>query len=149
MGLGMLIAGHETSANMIALGTLALLDNPDQLTLLRESEEPDVIANAVEELMRYLGIIHNGQRRIATEDIEISGQQIRAGDGVILELGSSNWDPAAFPEPEKLDLTRAASHGFRLRPASVHRTAAGTCGAADRLQDPLPSHSGPPGRMPA
>ncbi|GAA3719321.1 cytochrome P450 [Gordonia hankookensis] len=118
MGLGMLIAGHETSANMIALGTLALLDNPEQLTLLRESDEPEVIANAVEELMRYLGIIHNGQRRIATEDIEISGQQIRAGDGVILELGSSNWDPAAFPEPEKLDLTRSARHhtGFGFGP---------------------------------
>ncbi|MFC9978551.1 cytochrome P450 [Gordonia sp. NPDC127522] len=111
MGLGMLIAGHETSANMIALGTLALLENPGQLAILTAADgDPDVIGNAVEEMMRFLGIIHNGQRRIALEDIEISGQTIHAGDGVIMELGSSNWDPAAFPEPDKLDLTRAARH---------------------------------------
>lgn len=118
MGLGMLIAGHETSANMIALGTLALLENPDQLALIRDTDDEAVLANAVEEMMRYLGIIHNGQRRIATEDIEISGQSISAGDGVIMEISSSNWDPAAFPNPEKLDFTRAASHhtGFGFGP---------------------------------
>ncbi|MFD1813287.1 cytochrome P450 [Rhodococcus gannanensis] len=108
MGLGMLIAGHETSANMIALGTLALLENPDQLEMIRDAEDDTVVADAVEELMRYLGIIHNGQRRIALEDIDISGQHIKAGDGVIIELSSSNWDPAAFPEPERLDITRSA-----------------------------------------
>ncbi|MFD4369405.1 cytochrome P450 [Rhodococcus sp. NPDC058521] len=118
MGLGMLIAGHETSANMIALGTLALLENPEQLAIFRDSDDEAVLANAVEEMMRYLGIIHNGQRRIATEDIEISGQKISAGDGVIMELSSSNWDPAAFPEPAKLDLRRTASHhtGFGFGP---------------------------------
>ncbi|GAC70370.1 cytochrome P450 [Gordonia soli] len=117
MGLGMLIAGHETSANMIALGTLALLENPDQLSILRSGDDK-VVGDAVEELMRYLGIIHNGQRRIALEDIEISGQHINAGDGVIIELSSSNWDPAAFPEPERLDLTRSARHhtGFGFGP---------------------------------
>lgn len=108
MGLGMLIAGHETSANMIALGTLALLENPEQLALIRDADDDKVVINAVEEMMRYLGIIHNGQRRIALDDIEISGQTIRAGDGVIVELSSSNWDPAAFDEPEKLDITRNA-----------------------------------------
>ncbi|MBD0021725.1 cytochrome P450 [Gordonia pseudamarae] len=106
MGLGLLIAGHETSANMISLGVLALLQNPEQLAIIKETEDEDVIANAVEELMRYLGIIHNGQRRIATDDIEISGQTIKAGDGVIVELASSNWDPRAFENPEKLDLRR-------------------------------------------
>lgn len=110
MGLGMLIAGHETSANMIALGTLALLENPDQLAAIRDNGDVDVLADAVEEMMRYLGIIHNGQRRIAVEDIEISGQKISAGEGVILELSSSNWDPAAFPEPDKLNLRRTARH---------------------------------------
>ncbi|MFW0787005.1 cytochrome P450 [Gordonia sp. CPCC 206044] len=118
MGLGMLIAGHETSANMIALGTLALLEHPDQLAILREADDESVVGDAVEEMMRYLGIIHNGQRRIALEDIEISGQTIRAGEGVIMELGASNWDPAAFPEPEKLDLQRSARHhtGFGFGP---------------------------------
>ncbi|MDL9938116.1 cytochrome P450 [Gordonia sp. ABSL1-1] len=106
MGLGMLIAGHETSANMIALGTLALLENPDQLAVFRDSDDQDAINNGVEELMRYLGIIHNGHRRIALDDIKISGQLIRKGDGVILEQGSSNWDPAVFEAPENLDLSR-------------------------------------------
>jgi cytochrome P450 len=108
MGLGMLIAGHETSANMIALGTLALLENPEQLKLIRDAEDDKIVGNAVEEMMRYLGIIHNGQRRIALEDIDISGQHIKAGDGVIVDLSSSNWDPEAFPEPEALDITRSA-----------------------------------------
>jgi len=110
MGLIMLIAGHETSANMITLSTALLLQNPDQLTLLRETEDPKVISAAVEELLRYLSIAHLGQRRIALEDIEIDGETIRAGDGIIAPLPAANWDPMAFPEPEKLDLTREARH---------------------------------------
>jgi cytochrome P450 len=114
LSMVLLIAGHETSANMITLGTAALLENPDQLALLRETDDPDVVANAVEELLRYLTIPHLGQRRIAKEDIEIAGETIRAGDGIIVPLPVGNWDPEAFPEPDKLDLTRAARqhHAF-------------------------------------
>lgn len=108
IGTGVLIAGHETSANMIALGTLALLENPDQLALLRDTDDPKVVANAVEELLRYLSIIQNGQRRVAVGDIEIGGQTIKAGEGVIIDLAPANWDPNQFPEPDKLDLTRPA-----------------------------------------
>ncbi|MGI5219933.1 cytochrome P450 [Nocardia sp. CA-290969] len=108
IGTGVLIAGHETSANMIALGTLALLHNPDQLALLRDTDDPKVVANAVEELLRYLSIIQNGQRRVALEDIEIGGHTIKAGEGVIIDLAPANWDPNQFPEPDKLDLTRPA-----------------------------------------
>lgn len=94
MGLGLLIAGHETSANMISLGVLALLQNPEQLAIIKETEDEDVIANAVEELMRYLGIIHNGQRRIATDDIGIfraDHQSRRRCDrrAGLLQLGSA------------------------------------------------------------
>jgi cytochrome P450 len=110
MGVVLLIAGHETSANMIALGTLSLFENPDQLALLRESDDPKVVEGAVEELLRYLSIAHTGQRRIAKEDIEIAGEVIRAGDGIILSLPAANWDPEAFPEPDKLDLQRPARH---------------------------------------
>jgi cytochrome P450 len=106
----LLIAGHETSANMITLGTAALLENPEQLALLRNNPEPPVVASAVEELLRYLTIPHLGQRRIASEDIEIEGVTIRAGDGIVVPLPAGNWDPAAFPEPERLDLTRDARH---------------------------------------
>ena len=111
LGHILLVAGHDTSANMITLGTAALLQNPDQLALLRESsDDPKFMANAVEELLRYLTIPHLLARRVAVEDIEIAGETIRAGDGVIASLPAANWDPRAFPEPEKLDLTRVASH---------------------------------------
>lgn len=108
LGTGLLIAGHETTANMIGIGILALLENPEQAALLRDSEDPKFIANAVEELMRYLSIIQTGQRRIAIEDIEIGGETIRAGEGIILDLAPANWDPTVYPEPDKLDLGRDA-----------------------------------------
>jgi cytochrome P450 len=109
LGTGLLIAGHETTANMIGIGVLALLENSEQAALLRESDDPKFIANAAEELMRYLSIIQNGQRRVAIEDIEIGGETIRAGEGIIIDLAPANWDAAAYPEPEKLELGRDAS----------------------------------------
>ena len=108
LGTGLLIAGHETTANMIGIGILALLENPEQAALLRDSDDPKVIANAVEELMRYLSIIQNGQRRVAVEDIEIGGETIRAGEGIIIDLAPANWDCATYPDPDKLDLSRDA-----------------------------------------
>ncbi|MDV3127866.1 cytochrome P450 [Mycobacterium sp. 21AC1] len=108
LGTGLLIAGHETTANMIGIGVLALLQNPEQAEFLRNAEDPKVIANAVEELMRYLSIIQNGQRRVAIEDIEISGETIRGGEGIIIDLAPANWDAKAYPQPDKLDLSRDA-----------------------------------------
>ena len=110
MAVVLLIAGHETSANMIALGTLALLQNPDQLALLRSTDDPKVVAGAVEEMLRYLSVAHTGQRRIALEDVELGGETIRAGEGVIVALPAGNWDADAFPEPARLDLQRPAAH---------------------------------------
>ncbi|WCN82641.1 cytochrome P450 [Micromonospora sp. LH3U1] len=114
MAMAILIAGHETSASMISLGTLALLRNPDQLALLRENDDPKFVANAVEELLRYLTIVHTGIRRIANEDIELHGKVIKAGDGVIFDLSGANWDAEEFPDPERLDLRRPARqhHAF-------------------------------------
>ncbi len=109
LGTGLLIAGHETTANMIGIGVLALLENPDQAALLRDSDDPKFIANAVEELMRYLSIIQNGQRRVAVEDIEIAGTTIRAGEGIIIDLAPANWDANAYPRPDEVDFTRDAS----------------------------------------
>jgi cytochrome P450 len=108
MGVLMLFAGHETTANMITLGTLALLRHPDQLALLRDSEDPRLIAGAVDELLRYLTITHGGLRRVALEDIEIAGQVIRAGEGIIPLNETANRDPSVFPDPDRLDLTRDA-----------------------------------------
>ncbi|MEU6786131.1 cytochrome P450 [Nonomuraea angiospora] len=106
MGVLMLFAGHETTANMITLGTLALLQDPEQLALLRESDDPKLIASAVEELLRYLTITHGGLRRVALEDIEIAGQVIRAGEGIIVVNETANRDPSVFPDPDRLDLQR-------------------------------------------
>lgn len=107
LGTGLLIAGHETTANMIGLGVLALLQYPEQSAVLRDTDNPKVIANAVEELLRYLSIIQNGQRRVAVEDIEIAGDVIHAGEGIIIDLAPANWDAKAFAEPERLYLHRS------------------------------------------
>jgi cytochrome P450 len=95
---------------MIGLGTIALLENPAQLAELRDAEDPKLIANAVEELLRYLTIVHTGRRRVATEDVEIAGQLVRAGEGVILANDAGNRDETAFPEPDRLDIHRQARH---------------------------------------
>jgi cytochrome P450 len=104
----LLVAGHETTANMIALGTLALLQHPDQLAALRASTDPAFISSTVEELLRYLTIVHSGRRRVALADIEIDGLLIHAGDGVILANEAGNRDEQAFPDPDVLDLHRDA-----------------------------------------
>lgn len=110
MGVLLLIAGHETTANMIALGTLGLLEHPEQLAHLRDSGDPAFVSSAVEELLRYLTITHDGRKRVATEDIEIAGETIKAGDAVIIATDLGNRDPLAFPEPDSLDLERDARH---------------------------------------
>ncbi|MCX5190752.1 cytochrome P450 [Streptomyces sp. NBC_00268] len=111
LGHILLVAGHDTSANMITLGTALLLQNPAQLAALRENQDdPKYVTKAVEELLRYLTIPHLLARRAVLDDIEIAGETIRAGEGVIASLPAANWDPQAFPEPDKLDLTRNAAH---------------------------------------
>ncbi|NUT52729.1 MAG: cytochrome P450 [Saccharothrix sp.] len=108
MAVLVLFAGHETTANMIALGTVALLEHPDQLALLRDADDPAAVASAVEELSRYLTITHGGLRRVATADIEVAGRTIRAGEGIVLVSEAANRDPAVFPDPDRLDLRRDA-----------------------------------------
>ncbi len=109
LATGLLIAGHETTANMLGLGVLALLENPDQLPAIRDADDPKIVSNAVEELLRYLSIIQNGQRRVAVEDIAIAGEVIRAGEGIIIDLAPANWDADAFTEPERLYLHRSGA----------------------------------------
>ncbi|MFC9437582.1 cytochrome P450 [Nocardia sp. NPDC057030] len=109
MGLLLLVAGHETTANMIALGTAALLEHPDQLAAVRDGDDA-LVANAVEELLRYLTISHSGRRRVALADLEVGGQRIRKGDGLITADHVANRDPARFPDADRLDVTREARH---------------------------------------
>ncbi len=100
----LLIAGHETTANMLGLGTLALLRHPDQLALVRD--DPERVDPAVEELLRWLSIVHSGTAKMTTTDVEIAGQHIGKGEVVILALPAANRDPALLPDPDKLDVTR-------------------------------------------
>lgn len=108
VGKLLLVAGHETTANMIALGTVALLSNPEQLADLRSSDDPKLVAATVEELLRYLTVVHFGRRRVATEDIEIGGITIRAGEGIVIMLENANRDEQAFECPNQLDIHRDA-----------------------------------------
>ncbi|MCV7154956.1 cytochrome P450 [Mycolicibacterium pyrenivorans] len=102
----MLQAGHKTTASMIALGTLALLQHPEQLTRLRETDDPAVVANLVEELMRYLTIVHSLVERVAREDLTIAGQLVRSGDIVLMNRPAGNWDAAFVDAPGRLDADR-------------------------------------------
>jgi cytochrome P450 len=105
----LLIAGHETTSNMLGLGTLALLRHPDQLALVRD--DPAAVAPAVEELLRFLGIVHSGIPRTTTEDVEVGGVVIPADSLVILALAAANRDPRVVPDGDRLDITRdAAGH---------------------------------------
>jgi cytochrome P450 len=110
ISMTLLVAGLETTGNMIALGTVALLRNPGQLALLRETEDQTLINGAVDELLRYLNISHSGRRRVALEDITIGDVTIRAGEGLILASELANRDPENFPDPDRLDITREAQH---------------------------------------
>ncbi|MGW2230142.1 cytochrome P450 [Streptomyces formicae] len=99
-------AGLDTTANMIALGTFALLSNPDQFAALRA--DPGLADQAVEELMRYLTIAQLSARS-ALEDVELAGQVVRAGETVAVSMEAADRDPAKYPDPDVLDLRRKAS----------------------------------------
>jgi cytochrome P450 len=98
--------GFETTANMLALGTFALLEHPVQKDLLRC--DPGLVNNAVEELLRYLTIGHIGPQRAALDDVEIEGVLIKKGQSVMMSLPAANRDPEQFDDPERLDITRPA-----------------------------------------
>jgi cytochrome P450 len=102
----MMQAGHETTANMISLGTVALLEHPEVFRRLGETNDPAVIANIVEELMRYLTIVQSQVDRVATEDLMLGGQLIRAGEFVMMNLPAGNWDADFVDKPQTLDVDR-------------------------------------------
>ena len=106
MALNLLIAGHETTANQIGLGVLALQRQPGQWEKL--VADPGLVPAAVEEILRHQSIVPTGLQRVAREDMEIGGVTISAGDGVLLQIGAANRDPNAFDDPDTLDIERDA-----------------------------------------
>ncbi|WP_424185441.1 cytochrome P450 [Actinokineospora sp. G85] len=100
----LLVGGHETTSNMLALGTFALLEHPEQLVALRD--RPELIDGAVEEMLRYLSIVHHGLLRTATEDVELAGAVIPAESLVIVSLSVANRDPRHYDRPAEFDVTR-------------------------------------------
>ncbi|PPJ09090.1 cytochrome P450 [Nocardia nova] len=113
----LLLAGHETTANMLGLGTFALLEHPEQAAELRA--DPALIPDAVEELMRYLSVADIFYR-YATDDIELGGETIGKGSTVVVSLLAANRDPRRFDDPDTLDVHRTArghlsfGHGMHL-----------------------------------
>lgn len=102
----LLLAGHETTSNMLGLGVLALLRHPEQLTAVRD--DPDAVGPAVEELLRWLSIVQNAIPRFTTTDVEIAGVRIPAGELVFASLPAGNRDPDFIQDPDILDIRRGA-----------------------------------------
>ena len=99
-----LVAGNETTRNLIGNGTLALLRNPDQLERLRD--DSSLLDSAIDEMLRYDSPVQLDSR-IARESVEIGGKRIEPGQRVLCALGAANHDPEVFPDPERFDVGRA------------------------------------------
>jgi cytochrome P450 len=100
----LVMAGFDTTVNLIASGTLALLTHPEQMTRLRE--EPSLLPAAIEELLRYTNPLNHATDRFTVTDVTIGGVAIAAGEWVLLATSSANGDPDRFPDPERLDFGR-------------------------------------------
>ena len=100
----LIIAGHETTVSLIGNAVLALLQDPDQRAALER--DPTRMSHAIEELLRYDGPVERTLNRWAATDVELGGQTIRKGEGVIVILGSADRDPSRFPDPDRLDFAR-------------------------------------------
>jgi cytochrome P450 len=107
MGRLLLLAGHVTTANMIGLGVILLLEHPGSMAELRA--DPALAANTVEEVLRHQTLIQGGLRRVAVEDAEVGGQRIQAGEGVIVLIAAANRD-AALGQGDEFDIHRGVRH---------------------------------------
>ncbi|MFF5335354.1 cytochrome P450 [Streptomyces sp. NPDC013181] len=118
MAFLLLVAGHETTVNLISNGVRALLGHPDQLAALRA--DPGLLDGAVEEMLRYDGPVETATFRFARERVEIGSRTIETGDPVLISLAGSDRDPARYPEPDRFDIRRdtrghlAFGHGIHF-----------------------------------
>lgn len=100
----LIVAGHETTTNLIGNGVYALLRHPDQLALLRD--DPTLLDGAVEEMLRYDGAVESATFRFAVESFEMGGHRIGAGEAVMVDLNAANRDGTRFPDPDRFDIRR-------------------------------------------
>jgi cytochrome P450 len=101
----LIVAGHETTVNLIGNGTLALFEHPEQFTRLRAN--PDLLKPAIEEMLRFYGPVEMSLTRWVREDTELGGQSLQRGEQIVALLASDNHDGGQFPNPEAFDITRA------------------------------------------
>jgi cytochrome P450 len=114
------VGGTETTANMISLGVFALLEHPTQLAALREN--PKLVTQAVEELLRYLTIAQIGiPNRVALDDVELDGHLIRKGETVTIALPAVNHDPERFTDPERFHIGRTDAGSHLAFGHGIHR----------------------------
>jgi cytochrome P450 PksS len=118
MAFLLLVAGHETTVNLIASGALALLEHPEQAEAL--SSDPSLTKPAVEELLRYTSPVELATERYAREDVEIAGTTIPRGELVLAVLGSANYDEREFEDPDVLNLTRDPNRHLAFGRGGVH-----------------------------
>ena len=111
-------AGHETTANTIALATVLLLRHPDQMEAL--IADPGLAPQATEEVLRYTSIVHTTPRRTALKDIEVNGHKIAAGEGVIPLTAMANRDPEVFARPNEFDISRGARNHLTFNHGPHH-----------------------------
>lgn len=100
------IAGHETTANTLSLAAILLTEHPDQYRALAQSDDPDFVRNAVEELLRHTSVVQYQCMRAATADIEFRGEVIRKGDGILPMIHGANRDDTRFDDPDRFDIGR-------------------------------------------
>ena len=118
MAFLLLVAGHETTVNLIASGMLALLEHPEQTERLRR--DPSLVKPAVEELLRYTSPVEMATERYAREDAEIGGRRIPRGELILAVLGSANRDERHFEDPDVLDLARDPNRHLAFGRGGVH-----------------------------
>jgi cytochrome P450 PksS len=118
MAFLLLVAGHETTVNLIASGALALIEHPEQLEELRA--DPQLIKPAVEELLRYTSPVEIATERYARQDLEVAGTDIPRGELVLAVLGSANRDEGYFDEPDALHLGRDPNKHLAFGRGGVH-----------------------------
>ena len=133
IGALLLVAGHETTSNMLALGTVVLLQHPVQLAAVRD--DPAAVGPAVEELLRFASVVQTAIPRITTTDVEIGGVVIPGGSLVLLSLPSANHDPRFIdaPDSSRHPSRRTWASGVRPRRTPLPRRTAGSHGDADRV----------------